>query len=78
MPDPSEKNPWVEAMRGVSTVTTFGLELVLPAGAGYWLDQRFGTVPWLSLCGLLLGLMAGTYHLYLAVKSETDDSKRRK
>ena len=78
MPDPSQTNPWVEAMRWVSVVTAFGLELALPAGAGYWLDQRFGTVPWLSVCGLLLGLVAGTYHLYSAVKSQSDESKRGK
>lgn len=26
---------------------------------GRWLDVRFGTRPWLTLCGLLLGIAAG-------------------
>lgn len=28
-------------------------------GAGYWLDSKFETGPWLMLIGLLLGVVAG-------------------
>lgn len=36
----------------------------LPAGAGYWLDERIGTrTPWFLLGGLALGFVAGLYHV---------------
>ena len=28
-------------------------------GAGWWLDNRFGTEPWLQIVGFLLGAAAG-------------------
>ena len=44
-----------------------GLEL---AGAvagfallGYWVDRRFGTQPWGSIGGVVLGLIGGLYNL---------------
>jgi F0F1-type ATP synthase assembly protein I len=37
--------------------------ILLLGGAGYALDARFGTSPWLLLAGLLLGLVVGFYEL---------------
>src|SRR5262245_28563052 len=34
-----------------------GLELALPILGGYWLDQRWGTQPWLLLVGMGLGVL---------------------
>ena len=28
-------------------------------GAGYWLDNKFETGPWIMLAGLLIGVIAG-------------------
>lgn len=40
-----------------------GFEIAVPVllglGGGYWLDQRFGTKPWLLLVGALMGMVAG-------------------
>jgi F0F1-type ATP synthase assembly protein I len=33
----------------------------LGALLGWWLDNRFGTTPWLLLAGALLGVSAGMY-----------------
>jgi F0F1-type ATP synthase assembly protein I len=30
---------------------------------GYWLDGRFGTSPWATLGGVVIGLVGGLYHL---------------
>ena len=65
-------------MRWVSTVTTCSLEIVLPAAIGYWIDHKLGTVPWFAVGGLVLGLVAGPYHFYVAMKAEMDKTKRGK
>lgn len=48
----------------LSTVgLAFVFALVLGFGAGYWLDQRLGTRPWLSLLGFVMGLAAGVLNV---------------
>ena len=33
----------------------FALTFMVFAAAGYWLDGKFGTRPWLLICGVFLG-----------------------
>lgn len=65
LPGPSgdKRPPIVAAMQWVSQITTVSLELVIPSAAGYWLDERWGTGPWLLICGVLLGFTVFMYHL---------------
>ena len=67
--DPAQKNPeprppvpMAEAMRWVSLITTVGLEMVVPALVGAWIDNRwnirFGV--WI---GLVIGPIIGFWHL---------------
>jgi len=44
--------------------TTLAGSLLLGVGAGYWLDRRLGTSPWLLLAGALLGIFSGLFQLY--------------
>ena len=46
------------ALGWVSTITSVGLAMCLPAVAGGWLDARFGT-RFLAPTGLVLGFVAG-------------------
>lgn len=43
-----------------------GLELTMVIGglaySGHWLDQRWGTDPWLLLTGVVLGTFGGGWH----------------
>jgi len=43
-----------------------GLELSMVIGglgyAGYWLDEKFGSDPWLLLTGVFLGISGGSWH----------------
>jgi len=43
-----------------------GLELSMVIGGmtycGYWLDERFGTEPWLMLLGVCIGTCGGGWH----------------
>lgn len=43
---------------------------------GYWLDERFGSRPWLTLVGLALGLAAGFKNLARFVLDEQKRLKR--
>lgn len=47
---------------------TIGLELVVSivvtAAVGYWADGRFGTYPWLTFVGFVLGTAAGFRSLF--------------
>ena len=48
-------------------MSSVGIEMavatVIGWGAGYWLDGKFETGPWLMLVGLMLGVAAGFYGL---------------
>ena len=52
----------------IGQLSTIGLSfvfaLVIGFGAGYWLDNVFGTRPWLSFVGFFLGLAAGVLNVY--------------
>lgn len=50
-------------MQWASQVTTIGLEMALPPAGGWWLDERWGTEPWLLIAGAVLGFAAGMLHL---------------
>lgn len=50
-------------MSWASRVTTIGLEFVLPALLGVWLDGQFGSLPLATLLGALLGFSVGIIHL---------------
>lgn len=49
--------------------------------AGSWLDGRFGTTPWLTLAGVVLGFVAGgreTSRIYRRYLAEEEERKRRR
>lgn len=60
--------------------TFFGC-MVIGVGLGYWLDEKFGTEPWLLLSGSMLGIVSGFYHFFKVVlkldKDRDDGSNRR-
>lgn len=43
---------------------TFVVAIVLGLSAGWWLDKKLGSAPWLLLAGLLLGVAAGFKNLF--------------
>ena len=42
---------------------TFGATILAFVGFGWWLDDRFGTSPWLLIVGMLLGSVGGIVSL---------------
>lgn len=45
-------------------------------GGGYYLDQRFGSSPWLLLLGVLLGTVATIPALVRAAKMSDDEENK--
>ena len=63
-----EQSAW-KALGELSAVgLTLVVATVLGLAGGYYLDGRLGTSPWLTLIGLLLGIVAGFVNLFRSVK----------
>jgi F0F1-type ATP synthase assembly protein I len=61
-------------MHWVQQITSISIEMVAPAGLGYWLDGRWGTGPWLLALGAILGFSAALWHLLALAKRGSSDS----
>ena len=59
MPNDPEQN-WG---RYVGIGLEMAVGVALGAGAGWWLDKRYGWAPWGTLVGTMLGVAAGMYLL---------------
>ena len=47
---------------------TFAATIAVFAGGVYWLDQRWGTYPWLLSVGVFVGAAGGVLHILRHVK----------
>ena len=47
--------------------TMFAAAIAMGIGAGYWVDGKLGTKPWMTLTGALLGLVVGFYNFFIIV-----------
>jgi ATP synthase protein I len=60
------------AWRALAALSSIGIALVLATviglGAGYYADRWLGTKPWLTVIGLVLGIVAGFVSLFRTVK----------
>jgi F0F1-type ATP synthase assembly protein I len=58
----------VEDFRWLSLAIQMGwlfvFAILIPLGAGLWLDKTLGTLPIFTLAGMLLGFIAGTVGVY--------------
>jgi len=62
MPEPGDRSSFAEAMRKVGPYLNLGITFAVTVGmgtaAGWWLDARFHTSPWLLLVGIFVGVAA--------------------
>ena len=63
-----EPPPMAAAMQWVNRIMTICLEMVIPAGLGYWLDRKWNSEPWLLVCGAVVGFVLGMWHLLQLAK----------
>lgn len=75
--DPSTR----EALRRSAGYVDLGLRLalVILGGTlgGWWLDKKWNTLPWLTLTGTALGLVAGFYWFILALRDLERDNNQK-
>ena len=73
----SDKSPGRQPLGGTVALASAGVLLAasvgIGAGIGWYLDQRWGTDPWLAVVGLLLGSAAGFIELWRMVQRSGDD-----
>ena len=48
--------------------TEFALAEIIGAAVGYWLDNKFGTLPWCLVGGVLLGFALGLARIIQAAR----------
>jgi ATP synthase protein I len=56
------------ALSASSVGLELGLAVVIGLLAGYWLDQKLGTQPWMMLLWLVFGLIAGFRGVVRSIK----------
>jgi ATP synthase protein I len=65
--------------KGVGSYGTVGIEVILSVlvgfFAGYWLDRKFETNPWLTLIGFTYGVAAAARALYRAARRATKEAE---
>jgi hypothetical protein len=73
---PREPNPIAEAVKWVGVITTVGLEMVVPALIGHWLDRRYG-LRFLAFVGLALGFAIGLWNIVQIARQSNSESGPR-
>jgi F0F1-type ATP synthase assembly protein I len=53
------ENPQNRPDLGYFAMMQIGIEMAAPAALGIWLDTRWGSLPWLTATGAILGLVLG-------------------
>ena len=56
----------------------FAVSILLFLFVGQWLDGRFGTTPWATLIGVMVGAVAGFTSLYRRLMAELEREEVRK
>lgn len=61
---PERRRQRWQAQRIAAVGTELAVATVIGLAGGHWLDERFGTRPYLGLFGVLIGVAAGMKGLY--------------
>ena len=81
MEDPRKQTDWIQAVKTALTCMQFGLTtiapLVLCVALTWWLRKQFSLGSWVTLVGLLIGLVAMTLTLIRYIRGFIRDSKKR-
>ena len=75
---PDGRSPMAKAAEWATRIMTISLEMVLPGLAGYWLDQKLGTVALFMLVGFVLGGTAAVLHLIHLTRSSNEQKQTKR
>jgi F0F1-type ATP synthase assembly protein I len=67
---PSSESPDPRQLGRYYAIAQVGIEMVVPIALGWWLDQQFGTPPWLLVVGVIGGLVLGIGHLVALTRDD--------
>jgi ATP synthase protein I len=69
----------MQRFKGVGSYGTVGLDFAVAIAigtlGGKWLDSKFGTLPWLTIVGLMFGIAAGFNLLIKAAKRLREEAE---
>ena len=84
-PQPKRSPPQREGGTSGAAVAGLGMQFVVAIllflFLGKWLDERFGTTPWLLIAGVFLGAGASFYSIYrrlMADQRREDEARKRR
>ena len=66
----NDKKPLNPMGEGYTLAIHFVLSILIMAGIGLWLDDVFGTKPWLMLVFLVLGFASGLLKVYQSMNRD--------
>jgi ATP synthase protein I len=69
---------YTKYLRFSSMGLELGLSVILGLFIGQWLDERYGTAPWLLLLFLLFGMVAGFRSVFRLLKKLQEDQRAGK
>jgi F0F1-type ATP synthase assembly protein I len=73
------QEPTPREMGRYAALAQVGMEMVLPAVGGYYLDEWLGTTPWFLIGTAIAGFAAGLLHLFAILRQqERDESSKKK
>lgn len=55
-----------------------GLEMVMPAAVGYFVDAWLNTTPWITSIAAVFGFAAGLTHMVLLVRQKEREERKDK
>ncbi|MEM5786723.1 MAG: AtpZ/AtpI family protein [Syntrophobacteraceae bacterium] len=70
-----DKDTWMRAVMASTIGYQVALAPFIGIGIGVYLDSKFGTLPYLSLLFLVLGIFAGARNYYKFAKQQQDKDK---
>ncbi len=65
-----------EQMEIASLGTEFALTEIIGAAVGYWLDTKWGTLPWGTVGGAMLGFALGFVRIVQVAKAATKKAQK--
>ena len=73
------QEPTPRQLGNYAALTQIGLEMVVPAIFGYYVDRWLGTTPWIMIAAAVFGFAASLFHLFAILRQkerhESSDKK---